>query len=182
MGMLAKYGALPATHHVSDVLAPDLRLVFCGTALGRASAEAKAYYANPTNSFWRTLHRTGLTPRQFAPQEYAQLLVHGIGLTDLCKTAFGNDAELPPDAFDVQALRDKILRYQPRILAFTSKTGAAAFIGHRTTGKLAYGEQPERLGDTRLFVLPSPSGQARIYWDDAPWQALAHAVRDEGHR
>ena len=179
MTLLPKSGALPAEHCVPDVLAPGLKLVFCGTALGRVSAERRAYYAHPGNLFWRTLYDTGLTPYRFAPQDYARLLDLGIGLTDLCKTHFGNDAELPSTAFDVAALRTKLDLYRPDILAFTSKTGAAAFLGC-STGAVPLGFQTETAGVTRLFVLPSPSGQARIYWDIGVWQALADGVGAKG--
>lgn len=174
MSGLGKFGALPPGH-VPDVLAPGLKVVFCGTALGRISAERRAYYAHPGNFFWRTLHATGLTPERLAPEEYQRVLEHRIGLTDLSKLHFGNDAELPDDAFDVDALRAKIEHYQPGALAFTSKTGAAAFLG-RPTGKMELGLQPEAVGSTRLWVLPSPSGQARIYWDQQAWQDLADAI------
>jgi len=167
-----KFGALPDSHLVPDVLRPGLKVVFCGTALGRKSAEQKAYYANPGNFFWRTLHATGLTPERIKPQDYPRLLDYGLGATDLSKRHYGNDAELPADAFDVEALRQKILHFKPRILAFTSKTGAAAFLG-RPTGTIPLGFQAETVGDTRICVLPSPSGQARIFWDQAAWQALA---------
>ncbi|OYV45492.1 MAG: hypothetical protein B7X10_05700 [Burkholderiales bacterium 21-58-4] len=49
-------------HVLPDVLRPDLELVFCGTAAGRASAAAGAYYAHPGNFFWRTVHAVGLIP------------------------------------------------------------------------------------------------------------------------
>jgi TDG/mug DNA glycosylase family protein len=176
MSVLDKFGALPQTHLVPDVLQPGLKIVFCGTALGRKSAEQKAYYANPGNFFWRTLYAVGLTPEQIKPQDYMRLLDHGLGATDLSKAHYGNDAELPADAFDIAALRHKIETFQPRVLAFTSKTGAAAFLG-RPTGTLPLGFQPETVGDTRICVLPSPSGQARIFWDQTAWQALADAVQ-----
>lgn len=156
-----------------DVLQPGLALVFCGTAAGRRSAEQGAYYAHPGNLFWRTLHAVALTPRLFAPAEFPQLPAIGIGLTDLAKHHIGNDDELPRDAFDVAALRERIARHAPRLLAFTSKAAARAALG-RMAG---YGLQEERIGDTRLFVLPSPSGQARGHWDLAHWQALAALVR-----
>jgi TDG/mug DNA glycosylase family protein len=176
MTMLPRSGALPDSHMVPDLLAPGLKLVFCGTALGRKSAEARAYYANPTNLFWRALHDVGLTPERLKPADSARLLEHGIGLTDLAKHHFGNDVELPTDAFDRLALREKALLYRPAILAFTSKTGASAFLD-RPTGRIALGEQSERIGETRLFVLPSPSGSARRYWDLSVWGDLAAAVR-----
>lgn len=152
-----------------DLLQPGLALVFCGTAAGRRSAEEGAYYAHPGNLFWRALHAVQLTPRQFAPQEFPLLPALGIGLTDLAKHHMGNDDELPRDAFDVAALRERIERHAPRLLAFTSKAAARAALG-RSTG---YGLQADTFGTTRLFVLPSPSGQARGHWDLAPWQALA---------
>ncbi|MFT4076995.1 MAG: mismatch-specific DNA-glycosylase [Asticcacaulis sp.] len=171
---MERFGALPEDH-VPDLLTPGLKVVFCGTALGRVSAERRAYYANPGNFFWRTLHNTGLTPERLAPEDYARLLDYGIGLTDLSKGYFGNDNQLPADAFDTLALRAKIERFQPEVLAFTSKTGASVFLG-KPTGALPLGFQPETVGNTRIFVLPSPSGQARIFWDQATWQGLADAV------
>lgn len=156
-----------------DLLQPGLALVFCGTAAGRRSAEEGAYYAHPGNLFWRALHVTALTPRLFAPAEYPLLPALGIGLTDLAKHHMGNDDELPRDAFDAAALRERIERHAPRVLAFTSKAAGRAALGR--VG--AYGLQPARFGQTRLFVLPSPSGQARGHWDLAPWHALAELVR-----
>ena len=159
-----------ADHHVlPDVLMPGLKLVFCGTAAGKRSAAEHAYYAHPGNLFWRALHGAGLTPRLLAPHEFPLLPQFGIGLTDLAKRHSGNDNQLPHDAFDVAALHTKVRRYQPRLLAFTSKNAARIALGHAVD----YGIQPERIGHTQLFVLPSPSGQARGHWDLLPWQALA---------
>ncbi len=59
---------------VPEVLAPDLRLVFCGINPGRASASAGAHYANPRNDFWRLLHDAGFTPRLYDPSEQHDLL------------------------------------------------------------------------------------------------------------
>jgi len=156
-----------------DLLQPGLALVFCGTAAGRRSAAEGAYYAHPGNLFWKALHAVGLTPRLFAPAEFPLLPTLGIGLTDLAKHHMGNDNELPRGAFDAAALRDRIERHAPAVLAFTSKAAARAALGHDA----GYGLQPERFGQTQLFVLPSPSGQARGHWDLGPWQELAAFVR-----
>jgi double-stranded uracil-DNA glycosylase len=156
-----------------DLLQPGLALVFCGTAAGRRSADEGAYYAHPGNLFWRALHAVELTPRLFAPAEFPQLPSLGMGLTDLAKHHVGNDDELPRDAFDVTALRLRIERHAPQMLAFTSKAAARAALGRAAD----YGLQAECFGSTRLFVLPSPSGQARGHWDLAPWHALAALVR-----
>ena len=159
-----------------DVLQDGLALVFCGTAAGTRSAREGAYYAHPGNLFWRALAEATLTPRLYAPQEFPQLPALGIGFTDLAKYHSGNDSELPRDAFDVPALVAKIERFAPRWLAFTSKHGAKAALGR---GIAAYGVQPERIGTTQVFVLPSPSGQARGHWSIEPWLELAGLVRGE---
>ncbi|UDF04548.1 mismatch-specific DNA-glycosylase [Asticcacaulis sp. AND118] len=175
MTALERSGVLPESHLVPDLLRPGLKLVFCGTALGRVSAERRAYYAHPGNFFWRTLHSVGLTPVRIAPADYPRLLDFGIGLTDLCKAHYGNDVDLPPEAWDAEALRARIAVNAPRHLAFTSKTAASVFLG-RPTGQIALGLQPETAGATALWVLPSPSGQARRFWDETVWRDLARAV------
>ncbi|NII54716.1 mismatch-specific DNA-glycosylase [Luteibacter sp. SG786] len=155
-----------------DVLQHGLRVVFCGTAAGTRSAREGAYYAHPGNMFWRTLFAVGLTPRLLAPAEYPLLPAFGIGLTDLSKYHYGNDAELPVDAFDVAALRQKIERFAPGAIAFTSKHGGTAALGKGT----GYGLQEERFANVPTFVLPSPSGQARRSWDLRTWQAMADVI------
>jgi len=157
----------PADHILPDVLRQGLRLVFCGTAAGRRSASEGAYYAHPGNMFWRALFLSGLTPRLLAPQEFPLLPGLGIGLTDVAKRHAGNDNQLPKDAFDVPALLAKIEQYAPAMLAFTSKHAARAALGTA----VAYGLQHRVLGRTGIFVLPSPSGQARGHWNLAPWIA-----------
>ncbi|GGA21144.1 mismatch-specific DNA-glycosylase [Dyella nitratireducens] len=157
-----------------DVLRPGLRLVFCGTAAGKRSAQERAYYAHPGNMFWRALFQAGLTPRRLTPQEFPLLPEFGIGLTDLAKRHMGNDDELPRDAFDVPGLLVKIEQYAPEVLAFTSKHAARAVLG----AGIGYGLQHRAFGTTKVFVLPSPSGQARGHWDLAPWITLAaHVTR-----
>ena len=106
---------------IEDILEKGLRVVFCGTALGRTSNKQKAYYAHSGNLFWQMLHETGLTDRQLKPSEYKSVLSYGIGLTDLCKSEFGNDDEISLNAFDSAALLKKIEYCRPAFLAFTSQ-------------------------------------------------------------
>lgn len=161
---------------VPDLLKPNLRLVFCGTALSRVSAREKAYYANPANLFWPTLAATGITPERFRPKDYPRLLELGIGMTDLCKTAFGNDDELPAGALDRDALHKKIETYQPQLLAFTSKNAAHSYFRR----KVEYGLQEEQVGKTRFYVLCSSSGQARRFWRQDVWQDLTDLYKEGG--
>jgi len=156
-----------------DVLTPGLRLVFCGMAAGTRSAEIGAYYAGPGNKFWPTVHRIGLLPR-LAPVEFRRAMDHGIGLTDLAKRQSGGDAAIRIGERDRRVLREKIERFRPAILAFVGKGAACGFLECRT---LDYGWQDRRIGECRLYVLPSPSGAANAFWDEAPWFALARFVR-----
>jgi TDG/mug DNA glycosylase family protein len=158
-----------------DVLADGLITVFCGSAAGAASARRGAYYAGPGNAFWPTLHAVGFTPYPLQPPAFRSVIRYGIGLTDLAKSVAGSDASLRSEHFDSDGLRVKILRYRPAILAFTSKRAAREFLGQHAD----YGLQSERVGGTSVFVLPSPSGAARRYWDQTPWRQLAqlHAER-----
>ena len=159
---------------LDDLLAPDLRLVVCGSAPGRRSAQLRQYYAGPGNKFWATLAAVGLTPRRLAASEWRSLLEFGIGLTDLVKDQSGGDRDLDFARADRAGLRAKLLRFRPRLLCFNGKRSAKEFFG-RTS--VAYGLQAEAIGATRLFVAPSTSGAANAAWDPAPWAALAERVR-----
>lgn len=160
---------------VPDLLAPGLDLVFCGTAPSPISFKARAYYANPGNAFWPTLHAVGLTPERLAPQRYPELLGLGLGLTDLNKTEYGSDHELSPAAMDAKALHAKLAKYRPAAIAFTSKNAASLALGVKAP---AYGRQVERLEGAVVFVLASPSGRARSFWTIEPWKAAASFVME----
>ena len=162
-------------HVLPDRLKSGLKLVFCGTAAGRQSALQQAYYAHGQNKFWKTLYEVGLTPSRFMPHEYEKLWELGIGLTDIAKYAYGMDHQLPKDALGreaVAALEARIRKVKPAILAFTSLNGGRKAMGASAVS----GEQPERLGETRVFILPSPSPLAANHWDIKPWRELASAV------
>jgi double-stranded uracil-DNA glycosylase len=165
-------------HVLPDLLQPGLRIVFCGTAAGNVSAARGAYYAHPQNRFWSALHAIGLTPRQLRPEEYHEMLQWGLGLTDIAKHVSGMDRELPPGALGREAgaaLKAKIMSAEPRWLAFTSLTAGRGYLG-RAAG---FGEQPERIGRTRLWVLPSPSPTAGWNWESNQhwWRMLADEAR-----
>ena len=161
-----------------DILGPDLAVVFCGSAVGRKSAAAGAYYAGPGNRFWPTLHEIGLTPGRLHPGEYRRVIEFGLGLTDLAKYQSGGDRDLTAAADDVAGLRRKIDACAPRVLAFNGKRAARRFLDRGVD----YGMQPERLGLACIFVLPSTSGAARRYWNIAQWRALAALIADQARK
>lgn len=161
-----------------DVLETGLKVVFCGTAAGPRSAWRTAYYAGPGNLFWDTLHRVGLTPYRLQPEQYREVTRWGIGLTNIAPYVMGLDKDLKKADYNPDALRQKMLVYQPRGLAFNGKKACAELLG-RGTNTVPYGLQPETLGETRLWVLPSTSGAARGFWDESWWHALAEWVRGQ---
>ena len=110
---------------------------------------------------------------RFAPRDYPQLLSLGIGLTDLCKVHSGTDAQLPENAFDIDAFAQKMARYRPALIAFTSKNAAQTFLQH----PVSYGLQGECIGSSRLFVLTSPSGLATRFFDIEIWRQLANELQ-----
>ncbi len=162
-------GAIETAPILPDVLPPGLRLVVCGTAPGTRSARDRAYYAHPQNEFWGVMHRGGVTPLRFAPHDYAELPRHGVGLTDICKHAFGADSDLARGDFDPEGLAERIAAAEPGILAFNGKFAAKQFLRR---SNVPYGLLTETIGPTRLYVAPSTSKLARRYWDEEIWMTL----------
>jgi double-stranded uracil-DNA glycosylase len=156
------------------VLAPGLRVVFCGTAAGEVAARVGAPYAGPGNRFWWVLHEVGLTPRELEPREFRELPQWGIGLTDVAKHAVGGDSTLRASDFDGPAVVEKAERFQPGVLAFVGKRAAGEVVGRKISG---YGEHDVTIGMTRVWVVPSTSGAARGFWDIEPWHDLAAVCR-----
>jgi TDG/mug DNA glycosylase family protein len=158
-----------------DQLQDHLRLVFVGTAASQRSADVGHYYAHPGNRFWRTIHEVGITPRRYEPHEFPSMLRLGIGFTDMCKVGAGMDHEALNSPIDLPAFREKMLRYRPKTIAFTSKKAASLFYG-RPTKAVALGRQPPLEDFPIVFVLASPSGAATRYWSVQPWQELADSI------
>jgi TDG/mug DNA glycosylase family protein len=157
---------------LDDLLRPGLRLVVCGTAAGKRSAELGAYYAGPGNKFWRIMHEIGLTPQRLSPLDWREIDRYGIGFTDMAKAHFGSDADLPAHAFDASRLRGAIARFRPAALAFNGKKAAQMFYGRTTVD---YGPQPA-IGRTAVWVLPSTSGAASGAWSPQPWRQMAESL------
>src|SRR5438270_10551666 len=138
---------------VPDVLAQDLRVVFCGINPGFVSAAAGAHFANPRNDFWRLLHDAGFTPRLVAPEEQFEALTFGVGLTNAAVRTTRGSGDLRRDDFCDSAKRLSALaeELRPRWLAFVGKEAYRGTFGERPE----LGEQARQLGETRQFVLPS---------------------------
>lgn len=142
---------------VSDLIAPDLRVLFVGINPGLYSGATGHHFARPGNRFWPALHAAGFTGRLLAPCEERELLLHGYGITNIVNRATAKADELEAHELHAgaQRLRRTVRRHRPRIVAVL---GVGAYRAAFARPKAALGPQQERLGDTALWVLPNPSG------------------------
>ena len=148
---------------VPDVLAPGLRVVFCGINPGRVSAAARAHFANPRNDFWRLLHAAAFTPRVLEPADQFEALEYGLGLTNAAFRTTKGSGDLRRGDFDRGRLERLARELRPRWLAFVGKEAYRGVFGERAE----LGLQERRLGETRLFVLPSTSpANAAVPWSE----------------
>jgi len=140
---------------VPDVLEAGLRAVFCGINPGHVSAAAGAHFANPRNDFWRLLHDAGFTPRLLAPEEQFELPRYGYGLTNAAYRTTAGSGDLRRGDFAGSAGRIERLAEElgPQMIAFVGKAAFEGVFRERPE----HGLQERRLGETRLFVLPSTS-------------------------
>jgi double-stranded uracil-DNA glycosylase len=150
---------------IPDVLAPGLRVLFCGINPGRVSAAAQAHFANPRNDFWRLLHAARFTPRLLEPSDQFELLTYGIGVTNAAARTTPGSGDLRKADFAGAA--DRLGRVaeelKPAWIGFVGKEAYRGAFGERPE----FGAQERRLGETQLFVLPSTSpANAAVPWEE----------------
>ena len=146
-----------AGNKVPDVIAPDLRILFCGINPGLYSAWARHHFARPGNRFWPALFAGGFTERQFRPEEEGEMLRLGYGITNLVARATVGSNELSRDELETggRILARKIRRYRPKAVAVL---GVSAFRVAFNRPEAMIGAQREEIEGARVWVLPSPSG------------------------
>lgn len=142
---------------VRDVIAPDLRVLFCGINPGLYTAAVGHHFARPGNRFWPALYAAGFTDRLLSPFAERELLKSGYGITNVVARATATADLLTKDEIVAGGvkLRAKVLRYRPRVLAVL---GLGAYRMAFNRPKANVGRQEDRIGDTVLWVLPNPSG------------------------
>lgn len=147
-------------HNIRDIIAPHLQVLFCGINPGQSSAHTGFHFAHPGNRFWKVIHLAGFTHEQLKPEQEQRLLETGCGITMLVERPTVQATELAGDELrdGGSRLQEKVLRYQPRALAVLGKDAFQRAFRQR---KVEWGEQPQTLGATRLWVLPNPSGLNR---------------------
>ena len=148
-----------------DYLAPNLRVVFCGTVVAKRSARVRHYYAGPGNEFWDYLYHAGLITVRLSYEDDARIIEFGVGLTDLGKYVSSSTDAGMSKHFDAAAFVDNMAANCPRWIAFNGKT-AGEFVAKelgeiRSVERLALGVQPWGIGEIPVFVAPSSSGSNR---------------------
>ena len=142
---------------VPDVIGPGLDVLFCGINPGLYTAAIGHHFGKPGNRFWPALHLSGFTPTQLSPYDEHELLALGLGVTNVVMRTTATADELTDDELraGAKALRRKVLRYKPRFLAVL---GLGAYRVGFGVKKAAVGLQPETIGETKVWLLPNPSG------------------------
>lgn len=150
---------------IPDVLAPDLRVLFCGINPGLWSAAVGKHFARPGNRFWPALHASGFTPRLLGPWEQERLLRFGLGLTNVASRATARADELEPQELRIggQVLAGKVAEYRPRWVAVLGIGAYRTAFGRKDA---TIGPQPQTLSGSRVWVLPNPSG-LNAHWTAA---------------
>ena len=140
-----------------DVIAPDLTVLFCGINPGLYTAAVQCHFGRPGNRFWPAIFGAGFTPRLLLPFEQNELLTYGCGITNLVARATAAAAELTSEELveGAKILERKLLEYKPRFLAIVGVGAYRTAFGYP---KAKLGLQPERIGGTKIWVLPNPSG------------------------
>ncbi len=151
-----------AGKRLKDVIAPDLRVLFCGINPGLYSAATGHHFARPGNRFWPALHAAGFTATLLHPSEQRKLLKSGYGITNLVNRATASAEELESSEFLAGRARlaTKVRRYRPAIVAFL---GVGAYCQGFGKTKATIGKQPERFEGAEVWVLPNPSGLNASY-------------------
>jgi len=159
--LAAAYG-----REIPDLVGPGLRVLLVGINPSLWSGWSGHHFGRPANRLWRTLHEAGLTARRLQPEDHAELLASGIGITNLVNRATARADELSADEIrsGVPRLRATVARWRPPHVAVLGVTAYRIAFGRPRAG---VGPQPETLDGAHLWVLPNPSGLNAHYQQPA---------------
>jgi double-stranded uracil-DNA glycosylase len=142
---------------VPDVIAADLKVLFCGINPGLYTAAIGHHFGRPGNRFWPALYRSGFTPRLLMPYEERHLLEWGYGITNVVNKATVGEGELSREdlAEGGRRLVRLIQEYRPQFFALL---GIGAYRTAFGKPKASLGRQDETIDGAIIWVLPNPSG------------------------
>lgn len=151
---------------ISDHIRKHLNILFVGFNPSLRSGETGHHYANPNNRFWTILHRSGLTPRKLKPQEDAQLVDIGYGLTNIVARPTKGADDISKEEYKEgrEDLKEKIKYYKPKIVCFVGKGVYQQYSSRRD---VQWGVQQDSVVEGVIeFVAPSSSGLVRMKLDE----------------
>lgn len=160
MSMPSSTPALDSYPPLRDRIKPDVRVLFVGINPGVRSARSGHHFAGFSNRFWKLLFESKLVPHQITFEDDDRLPEFGFGITNIVPRATPSIDTIVPAEYVAGRLRlhRKIRRYRPPIVAMVGVTVFRAMFPERKDA-VKIGLQPERIGDTEVFVLPNPSGR-----------------------
>ncbi len=142
---------------IYDVIAPGIKLLFCGINPGLYTAAIKKHFGRPGNRFWPALFAGGITPRLYSPFEQHLLLLDNIGITNLVNraTARADEVEEKELQKGAEVLSQKIAKYKPEAVAIL---GITTYRTAFKKPKAKLGIQEDVISGAKIWVLPNPSG------------------------
>jgi double-stranded uracil-DNA glycosylase len=169
-------GALPP---LRDRIRPGVRVLFVGINPGVRSAQTGHHFAGFSNRFWKLLFRSGLVPEALTHLDDDRLPQWGYGITNVVPRPTRGIDELRPEEYAAGRLRlrAKVRRYKPGVVAFVGITVYRAMFPQQR-GPVTLGPQPQRLGESRVFVLPNTSGRNAHYSFDRMLAVFESLRRD----
>jgi TDG/mug DNA glycosylase family protein len=165
--------AAAAGSTVPDLIAPGLRVLFCGINPGLWSGAVGHHFARPGNRFWKLLAASGFTPTVLSPHDELELLDVGIGITNLVRRATRSAAEVTPGELrqGVLDLKRKVAHWRPRAVAVL---GLDAYRTGFNSRSVTIGRQVDDIEEAQLWVVPNPSGIQAHY----PFGRLVAELQD----
>ena len=151
-------------------------MLFCGINPGLYTAAIGHHFGRPGNRFWTALHQAGFTPRLVSPYDERDLLDLGLGITNIVNKATRVAEELSHEDLrkGSHSVVRTVRRYRPSILAVLGLGAYRAAFGRP---KATAGAQDAPIGQTRVWVLPNPSGRTASYQMDA-LEVLFRSLRE----
>lgn len=151
---------------IPDVIAHDLKVLFCGINPGLWSGAVGRHFARPGNRFWPALYAAGFTPELFASVRQDELPALGLGISNVVARTTARADELSAEEFreGARVLTAKAAEYRPAWIAIVGITAYRTAFDRRTA---QIGPQDARIAESRVWVLPNPSGL------NAHWSAPA---------
>jgi len=139
---------------LADRVAAGMRVLMCGLNPSVYSAEVGIGFARPGNRFWPAALAAGLVERDRDPTD--ALRRHGIGMTDLVKRPTPRADALSAEEYRAGLARvTRLVEWlHPPVVCFVGLSGWRAAADRKAVA----GWQPDRLGGTTVYVMPSTSG------------------------